>query len=286
MAATTISRTAYDLLVNDSGSGLDGSIIDKADIDDTLDAVDAIFASTTGITLNQGAGDAGILTLESSDVAHGMTAIAGTSVYRVLLKASPTEGGLMFRCLTESVQAFVVEADSSIEDAVRTTSGVAPIQFATWTKSGTTSATPTANVNLAVFKAGAATRFILDTDGDSHQDVGTAWTNFDFLQDVDALTALSVALTRPDDPLRAAFGALLEQYRPVLEQHRIVTFNSDGHHFINWSRTNMLMIGAVRQQAQQLAALEARLAQPSGARRLWRRVRTWIAGREQRWLNS
>ena len=286
MAATTIDRTAYDLLVQDDGSGTVGSKWDKDDVDAMLDAVDAIFASTIGITLNQGAGDGGILTAESSDVAHGMTAIAGTNVYGTLLKASPTEGGLLVRCLTESVQAFVVEADSSIEDAVRSTSGVAPVQFAAWTKSGTTSATPTANVNLAVFKAGAATRFILDTDGDSHQDVGTAWTNFDFLQDVDALTALSVGLSAPDDPVRAAFGHLLEAYRPVLEQHRIVTFNPDGHHFINWSRAHMLVIGAVRQQANQLAALEARLAQPSGARRLWRRVRTWIAGKEPRWLKS
>lgn len=278
-----IDRTWYNTLVDDSGLGQDGSSWDKADVDSLLDAIDALLVT---LPLNQGTADSAILTLESSDVAHGMTAIAGTNVYGALLKASPTEGGLLFRCLTESVQAFVVEADSSIEDAVRSTAGVAPVQFATWTKSGTTSATPTANVNLAVFKAGGATRFILDTDGDSHQDVGTAWTTFDFLQDVDALTALTVGLSRPDDPLRAAFGDLLEAYRPVLEQHRIVTFNPDGRHFINWSRTHMLVIGAIRQQAQHLAALEARLSQPSVARRLWRRVRTWVAGREQRWLKN
>ena len=273
-----LDRTAYDLLVDDSGSGLDGSSWDKADVDALMDAIDALLVA---MPLNQGTADTAILTMESTDVAHGMTAIAGTNVYGALLKASPTEGGLLFRCLTESVQAFVVEADSSIEDAVRSTSGVAPVQFATWTKSGTTSATPTANVNLAVFKAGAATRFILDTDGDSHQDVGTAWTNFDFLQDVDALTALSVGLSAPDDPVRAAFGHLLEAYRPALEEHRIVTFNPDGHHFINWSRTHMLMMGAVRQQAQQLAALEARLTRPS----LWRRVQAFFR-REQRCLKS
>lgn len=43
--ATTISRTAYDLLVNDSGGGTDGSIWDKQDVDDILDAIDALIAA-------------------------------------------------------------------------------------------------------------------------------------------------------------------------------------------------------------------------------------------------
>lgn len=43
--ATTISRTWYDTLVDDSGSGTDGSVWDKADVDSLLDAVDAIFAA-------------------------------------------------------------------------------------------------------------------------------------------------------------------------------------------------------------------------------------------------
>ena len=43
--ATTISRTWYDTLADDSGSGTDGSIWDKADVDSLLDAVDAILAA-------------------------------------------------------------------------------------------------------------------------------------------------------------------------------------------------------------------------------------------------
>lgn len=43
--ATTISRTAYDLLVDDDGSGTTGSIWDKQDVDDILDAIDALIAA-------------------------------------------------------------------------------------------------------------------------------------------------------------------------------------------------------------------------------------------------
>lgn len=43
--ATTISRTWYDTLQDDSGSGTDGTIIDKADFDAILDAIDALLAA-------------------------------------------------------------------------------------------------------------------------------------------------------------------------------------------------------------------------------------------------
>src|SRR4051794_14994850 len=45
MPATTISRTAYNLLVDDDGSGNTGSVWDKADINDILSAVDALIAN-------------------------------------------------------------------------------------------------------------------------------------------------------------------------------------------------------------------------------------------------
>ena len=43
--ATTISRTWYDTLVDDDGSNTVGTIIDKADFDAILDAIDALIAA-------------------------------------------------------------------------------------------------------------------------------------------------------------------------------------------------------------------------------------------------
>lgn len=53
MAATTISRTWYDALVDDDGTGTTGTIIDKADFDAILDDIDALMANalTLGSTL-------------------------------------------------------------------------------------------------------------------------------------------------------------------------------------------------------------------------------------------
>ncbi len=105
------------------------------------------------------------------------------------------------------------------------------------------------------------TRFILDSDGDSHQDVGTAWTNFDHIDDLKAMDAVALAL-RPEDKLRTAFVSDLEESRDFLNSipgKPIVTFNEDGHHFANMSRVTMLHHGAIRFLARKQAALEQAL---------------------------
>lgn len=262
MSVTTIGRTAYNALVDDDGTGTTGSVWDKADVDDVLDAIDALFSSSTGITLdistNSGASPSStILTLQATGtVAHGITAEAETATFGGLRKIA-SAGGVQLLGLSSATTTVALEAYGTTDDTTKSNASVAYNQIAGWKKSGTTVAAAGANANVLAVRAGSTTRFILDADGDSHQDVGTAWTNFDFLEDVDALTALSVSVSRPDDPLRTAFAHLLERYRPELEQHGIVTFNTHGGHFVNWSRTSMLVIGAVRQQAAKLAALEA-----------------------------
>ena len=52
MAYTTVDRTAYNALVDDSGGGTDGSVWDKADVADILNAIDALFSSATGLKCN------------------------------------------------------------------------------------------------------------------------------------------------------------------------------------------------------------------------------------------
>jgi hypothetical protein len=123
-------------------------------------------------------------------------------------------------------------------------------------KSGTGLTAAGANVNLLTVQNNSTTRFILDGDGDSHQDVGTAWTNFDEHNDIALLNLASAHLTRLDDPLRESFGDWLAQERTELERLRLIAFNEDGHHFANWSRLNMLTIGAVRQLHERLERLE------------------------------
>ena len=110
-----------------------------------------------------------------------------------------------------------------------------------------------------MFRNNLTTRFILDADGDSHQDVGTTWTNFDDEDDIELLTDLSVSVSRPSDPIRSSFADFLERNRKRLEELKLVTFNQDGHHFVNMSKLTMLLVGAVRQQAERVRQLDERI---------------------------
>jgi hypothetical protein len=208
------------------------------------------------VVLNQGADDDAIAEMKSSDVAHGITDFAATDTYATWGKFSSANGGLFCEALTAGIVAFGLNADYVTGDVAKSNAAAGPVVFNARKKSGTGVGAPAANENIAVFQANGLTRQILDSDGDSHQDVGTAWTNFDDHDDVALLTALSVQVSRPDDPIRTHFRAFLEGNRARLEALRLVTFNEDGHHFVNWSRITMLLVGAVRQLGTRLLGLE------------------------------
>jgi hypothetical protein len=215
---------------------------------------------TVGLTINQGANDDEAFALKSSDVAHGVTDVTETDTFLSIKKTDAASGGGSIAALSEATAAMGLTAVGTTADTTKSTLGTGAFVVNGALKSGTGVASLGANANIIVFRDNGTTRFILDADGDSHQDVGTAWTNFDDYDDLDLLHALSAGISRTRDPLRQAFGGLLKKYRRTLEAAGIVTFNRNGHHFVNWSRFHMLMIGAVRQTGERVRALETRLA--------------------------
>jgi hypothetical protein len=165
---------------------------------------------TIGLTINQGANDDEILALKSSDVAHGMTGIAEADTWGVFKKAEATSGGLQIRGLKDAdgVAGYAIYLQGLLgeaADATKTTAAVGVTQFdSRITDGGTSIASVAANGNLVVMSNGATARFIFDADGDSHQDVGTAWTNFD--SEPDALITRSVGIVMgPDTIVKSKF---------------------------------------------------------------------------------
>lgn len=216
---------------------------------------------TLGLTINQGANDNEILTLKSSDVAHGITSATETDSFGILLKNSATAGGVALWGLSSGNLALLLRGTVTTEDATRSTAAVASVSIEGSVKSGTAGAAQSADQNLVVIRNLGITRFIFDSDGDSHQDVGTAWTNFDAHDDLMVMDALALTLNRKD-ALRPMFVKSFEDARDVLSRipgKPIVTFNEDGHHFANMSRVTMLHHGAIRQLGERQKALEAKL---------------------------
>ena len=211
---------------------------------------------TVGLTINQGAADNEALALKSSDVAHGMTDEAEADTFATIRKITGGTGGAHINGYDETSVALALAGNVTTVDTAKSGVANAAVRIFGRLKSGTGVGSMGANANLLTVGNNSGTQFILDSDGDSHQDVGTAWTNFDAENDADLLTALSVNVSREDDPIRQHLGEFLNTNRQRLEQLRLVTFNSDGHHFVNMSRLTMLLVGAVRQTNQRLARLE------------------------------
>ncbi len=213
-----------------------------------------------GLTVNILDSDLEAISIKAgSKVAHGFTGTE-SDTFGKLSKADVDAGGLSIVGYSETGLGVAIQAAATTEDATRSTAGRAHLEFYAWTKAGDGSAAdPAADKNIMAFRSGTTTRFILDSDGDSHQDVGTAWTNFDDYDDVALLRQLSVEVSRPDDPIRREFGSFLSQNRGVLEAARLVDFNDDGHHFVNMSRLSMLLVGAVRQLGSRLQIAEQML---------------------------
>lgn len=211
--------------------------------------------------LDQGAADGEILTLRSSDVAHGMTGVTDTTTYGFKRKYSGASGGLEISGLTEANVGIAFNPYVTTEDATRSTAAVGALNIQALLKSGTSTTSMSADRNILVVGNNNTTRFILDTDGDSHQDVGTAWTNFHGHNDLEVLHILSAHVTRKNDPLRKHFVQWLKKDRSTLEQMRLVSFNDDGHHFVNMSRLQMLTVGAVQQVGTRQQLLERVLRQ-------------------------
>lgn len=215
---------------------------------------------TAGLCLNQGAADNVIISLKSSDVAHGVTDLLETDTYGAFRKYVAGNGGLEVLGVEDTGDTGLALTGVAVTaNATRSTAGAAAIMLKGSLKSTTTVASIGADKNILSVSDNGTVRFILDTDGDSFQDVGTAWTNFDDFDDPKLLTALSVGVSKAGDPVREQFAAVLDEYRPQLEKAELVTFNDDGHHFVNMSRLTMVLTGAVRQLAGKLEETMARL---------------------------
>jgi hypothetical protein len=261
-----LTEVVYDRLISDLNrlGGTDGNAkTGKYQIGTATSYSNA--KNTGGLTIQQGTAVDEILSLKNTNIAgHGITSITETDTFADFTVYSSTQGGLLIRGLGSDKFGVYLEGNVTTGDTTKSSAAVGALRIRGSKKSGTTVAALGANENIVVIDDGNVTRFILDADGDSHQDIGTTWTNFHAYDDIALLNLLTAHVTRDDDPLKRGFAQWLEQRREPLEQARLVTFNDDGHHFVNMSRLAMLLVGAAIQTGQRLRLVEDHLAQLAG----------------------
>lgn len=214
-----------------------------------------------GLTLNQADNDDEILSFKSSDVAHAMTADSEADTYGAIGKSDPSNGGFYMKGFCATTTGLQIDGFHTTDNTTKSTSGNAAVHVNGRLRSGTGHTACGADANLVAVKNNGTTRFLLDGDGDSHQDVGTAWTNFDAYDDLTLLNDLSVAVSREDDPIRREFAGFLKYNKEALERTKLVTFNddTDGRPFVNMSKLTMALVGALIQTGARIRELEASL---------------------------
>jgi len=215
---------------------------------------------TLGLTINQSTNDDQILALKASEVDHGMTTYAETDTYGYIMKHQATAGGMKIVGLSDADGnpncALVLDGylGEAAEGGTRSTSSLGIITMRGYVKSGTGLANPAADANILAIRAGTNTQFVFDSDGSAHANV--EWITFDKHDDLTLLENLETALK---DPVKGEFAKWADENRQRLQDLGLVSFNEDGHHFLNTTRMLMLLTGAVRQSAARISELENRV---------------------------
>lgn len=285
--ASGVTFTAWELNVTDTASATASLLLDlqvagsskfsiskagaptfagTAYIGDTANA-----KVTLGLTINQAAADDEILSLKSSDVAHGVTDVTETDTYGRFLKAEATGGGLRLDGLSDAdVSAgfgLILRGISGIAaNTAKATTARGIVEIDAAIKSGTGVTVAGADGNLVVIQSSGTTRYIFDVEGSAHADV--EWVAFDDFNDSALLDSVEHALLPglQRDPIQDSFGRVVRYSRDQLETAGIIgrgsyreTGDGKARAMLNMTKLTMALAGAMRQQYDRIAALERRV---------------------------
>ena len=202
--------------------------------------------SRGGLCLNQVADDTNIMTFKSSDVAHGMTGIAETDTYGMVLKDSATEGGLEFVGLTEAGIGIRLKSHATAASTTKGTGADACLKFDCFKKDNSNSAAHGSNENLAAISDAGTTRFIFDAEGDFHADSSS--TTFDAYDDAQLVRAFD--LSHRKGTIESKFDKFIAYNHENLADIKLVGRSEDGtpNNFINITKFQQLHNGAIWQQ--------------------------------------
>ena len=202
-----------------------------------------------GLVINQGANDGKIISLKSSDVAHGMTGSCETDTYAHFGKQSATKGGVNFRIYTEDMDSerlnLNVQGEGDLSET-KSTSGKGAMAFGVSAKSGTAQGATNNDGILLSIANYTNTRFLFEGDGNFHADAGS--NTYDAYED--AQLARAYDLSHGKGVIESKFDKFVAYNHEKLAQLDLVGREEDGtpNHFINVTGMQRLHNGAIWQQ--------------------------------------
>lgn len=232
----------------------------------------ALYVTAGATQLNGALGVAGILTAQDRVLGttfdgtmlgftHGMTTLAPNDIHTRITVGSAITGGARIFGFSKADTGITLSACvTTAVTAPPTTASIAPFVFSAGLKTGTTIGTLGANKLIMVIQDSGTTRFAFDSDGDSFEDTGSAWTNYDDHDDLVLLDSVAMEVSRADDPykdaIRRQFAESLTEMIPRAELERMRFLSGS---LLNKSKLAMLHTGALRQIGRQMRSIAARL---------------------------
>lgn len=215
---------------------------------------------TTGLVINQGASDDGILSLKSSDVTHGMTTVAETDTYCLISKGVATEGGLKIVGLSEGEEGadlYGYGGTTDTTDAPTTTSAAAfQITGGYANTTGVQAVAAAGNLFQVRNSTNATTfvnEFIVKGDGELYSNQSATVGTFDDYDDALMCADLSYALSREYDKM-------LGHNRELFNQIGFLADNPGGEGgMFSLTKMNMLMLCAIGQVGRQVKGMAEQL---------------------------
>ena len=208
--------------------------------------------SAGGLCLDQNASDTNILTLKSSDVAHGMTDQEETDTFLAIKKKSATDAGVQISTYAEGDQGFRFIAAVNNDNTTQNATGNGAFHFQASKKTSNTYTTMGANGNLIVVSNNGATRFIVDEDGDVLHD-GSA-SAYDSYNDAHLVRAMDLERADPATIINSKWDKFVDYNFDDLKKSGIFGNQSDEDYeagkkpFIKMGALQRLHNGAIWQQ--------------------------------------
>jgi len=230
-----------------------------------------------GLTIMQDGHDDEILSLKSSDIAHGFNSITQTDTFFKVTKSGADTGGVTLSAVaTDSALShpFQINSYGGTASTAKSASGTGLVMMSVTEHNGANAyASVAANGNIFAIRAFISdnyyTKFIIDEDGDVHYDGATnANQSWDDHDDIGLLGTVRNLTT--GNKAQNVFGEFVEKNAQILHDTGVITMNDDGRHFVSTKGLNALIIDTIRQEGQKwrevigdykdkITALESRL---------------------------
>ena len=221
-------------------------------------------APSNGLTMNTGSNDGNVLTMKSSDVAHGMTAIAETDTFVEMLKNSDGGGALNLTTLSETATAFRHIACITGSNTAESTAATSAWGVDARKKNGTSVEGLAADDNLASFRHSDEAQVIFKGDGEIFSNQTATVGTYDAYEDAQLIRAYD--LSHMKGVIDSKFDKFVQYNKDDLQKARLIGTDDDGNAtpFVNITGMSRLHNGAIWQQYekhQKLASAFYKLAE-------------------------